>query len=281
MYNFVISYGLPGSGKSKYLKDLMERLAHTGYYSRSAYVDCDKLLERKRDKTLLEVITEEIQFLKERNYYAKKGYYILIDVLLTTNADLLNLLNVIKEMFEGVEYDITIEWWSEDRDACKWNDEYRRDETSINSIMNLPYEPVDLSLLKQELNIPIKATKHNVVRKSKEMHFAQNKNLCGNKGILTSDRWSLGGNCCDCWGGDFRVSADEPVEFTEFDTMLSELCPDISFLKYKKLFAECVEICEQPERDYYGGCVTYAYYECNVERLIELLFEMEIIKEED
>ena len=63
--------------------------------------------------------------------------------------------------------------------------------------------------------------------------------------------------------------------------MLSELCPDISFLKYKKLFAECVEICEQPERDYYGGCVTYAYYQCNVERLIELLLEMEIIKEED
>jgi hypothetical protein len=281
MYKFVIGYGLPGSGKTTYLRSFQDKLVHNGYYSRNSYFNCDELLKLKKEKSLLNLLSEDISYLVKRHYFEKKEYYVIIDALITTNKDLKNVLELIKKIIGEKEYDVSIEWWEEDRDSCVWNDEYRRDTNSINSIMTLPYEKVDMQSLKEELNIPIRATKHTVIRKSKEKHFAQEKNICNDRGILTSERWCLGGNCCDCWGGDYVVHEDIPVNFTEFDVMLEEICPNISFLKYKKIWAECVTIETENENDYYGGSVKYARYQCNIEEVIRILLEMEILKEED
>ena len=94
---------------------------------------------------------------------------------------------------------------------------------------------------------------------------------------LVSKDWSNGGTSCDCWGGTYNITPNPPLEFVEFDDMLSKICPHISFLQYKQLYNKCTEIVTYSDRDYYGGCITYSYHKCDLMKLWDMLNEMNII----
>lgn len=68
--------------------------------------------------------------------------------------------------------------------------------------------------------------------------------------------------------------ADETPDFTELDDYLEEIYPTISFLTYKKIKKECVDVEQYIDRDYYSTTEN-AYYRCNLEKMFEIIKEMQ------
>ena len=78
------------------------------------------------------------------------------------------------------------------------------------------------------------------------------------EGIISVD-WTIGGiTGGSCWGtsADNPVTADPEPEFEELDKILAEICPNISFLQYKRLCQAVIKTKEETENCYYGN-----YYE--------------------
>lgn len=95
---------------------------------------------------------------------------------------------------------------------------------------------------------------------------------------LVSKTWSGGGTAGSCWNDDLStISPDTPLEFVEFDDMLNEICPNITFLQYKTLRNKCTEIVQYESRDYYGGCETYLYHKCDLEKLWGIMKQMQLV----
>lgn len=64
------------------------------------------------------------------------------------------------------------------------------------------------------------------------------------------------------WGGkpDRAVDPDEPRELTSLDQLLFEVCPDLSFLRYRALTSDLIETgSEDTCSDYYGNSHIEAY----------------------
>ena len=97
---------------------------------------------------------------------------------------------------------------------------------------------------------------------------------------MTSEKWCTGGTIC-CWdGSEYNCTPEkQPTNFIEFDKLLEKYCPDISFLKYKSIYNECVTIEDDYECDYYGGRENFNIYCCDLNRLFELLVESGYITE--
>lgn len=98
--------------------------------------------------------------------------------------------------------------------------------------------------------------------------------------VITSDEWCNGGSWGDWRGNHGTVESESPKEFTQLDDLLEELCPEITFLRYKKILKECVSIKTYTENDYYGGSTSNSYHMCRIEGLINSLKEMNLINEE-
>ncbi len=78
------------------------------------------------------------------------------------------------------------------------------------------------------------------------------------EGIISVD-WTIGGvTGGDCWGSDADISitADPEPEFEDLDKILAEVCPNISFLQYKRLCQAIIKTKDWTEAGYYGN-----YYE--------------------
>lgn len=68
--------------------------------------------------------------------------------------------------------------------------------------------------------------------------------------------WTVGGRTGgNCWGGEANesVTAESEPEFESLDLILTEICPHISFLQYKKLTREMVKAEGKAESEYYGN----------------------------
>lgn len=96
-----------------------------------------------------------------------------------------------------------------------------------------------------------------------------------NDGKMRSGSWCLGGTWCS-YSDHGNVSADPQPEFINFDSLLEQINPNISYLKYKKLYNECIEIETFSDSDYYGGRTENANYSCDIKLLYDRLIEMGI-----
>jgi hypothetical protein len=67
------------------------------------------------------------------------------------------------------------------------------------------------------------------------------------------------------------------TEFKEFDNLLDTICPNISYKKYKEVYARVLVINNETEKDYYGGSVSYARYCCDISELYKALVELSVI----
>lgn len=60
---------------------------------------------------------------------------------------------------------------------------------------------------------------------------------------------------------------------------MEDVCPNISFIQYKRIFNECVEIEDFNESDYYGGTEYKSRYKLDVRKCYKMLRERNLIEE--
>lgn len=92
-------------------------------------------------------------------------------------------------------------------------------------------------------------------------------------------KWCSGGiSGGSCWntGNATYYSMDGEIEpeFTDLDTILTEIKPDITFLQYKKLINGLITSDSYSVNEYYGNSSTYTYKKFNLKNLIIKLNEI-------
>lgn len=275
-----ILMGLPGSGKSTW------RIKNTPsindrFYGRHSSFCCDDYLWNEnntynygRYKTIPEIIKRNLDIDRDSEF-------VCIDGLFTTNAQIQEVIDTVHTCLPRFRNDenfvIVIHHWKEDREACLFNDKYRRELSSATSIKNLPLE--DPKDYKFESILEVKIVYHDVIRKNiYEGIFEPLTVYNGLNGILTSNNWTTGGTWRDCWNNKGECTPDPQPEFEEFDRLVEKVAPNITFMKYKKLYNECVTVETDHEYDYYGGCCHKAYYKCDLRKLYDMMVEMNVIE---
>lgn len=270
----ILCVGLPGSGKTYFLKNNYPNNRSTFDEDYEFLSDDDKI---DIVKTIGSRIRSNFQYLRIYNELRP----VIIDCLITTNSELNKVIDKIYEtgIKEGVSDRIhfIIHFWKENRELCLYNDKGRRREKSSEiSIRNLPLEYPIVN----NPDIDYEIIEHDVIAApSLNIYFNKYKDLHKNKYELTSDTWSAGGSWGNCWGNSGTISPDPvPQSFEKFDNMLTDLCPNINFLTYKRLYNETVTIEEKEERDYYSGTEYRHYYKCDLEKLHKLMIELNLIE---
>ena len=302
--NVEILVGLPGSGKTYYADN--KELTYKRDYPCSTYT---KALDKRQ------VNTVKLDFDKYKGKYPELvsilGVYtydevftfhqeslVICDGLFLTNEAQEKLVNEWAELFneeggknKSNKLNIKFVYFKENREGCLSNDSYREKERRADiTIKHSPFEKPNIETIKEKfnqgnINFEIEEKEVYVMTKY-EGTFKPLRNEYWSerlgKDILASERWSTGGNVCDCWGGDYSVRPDEaPESFEEFDKLLEKHCPNVTFLKYKNIYNKCVTIEEDHEDDYYGGREYFNLYCCNLEKLYEMLTELGYIEEEN
>ena len=266
--------GLPGSGKTTLGDALNEKICKKGRYCNLIHLD------RYMGKTFKAVLDDRVS-----RYSSDYSDYIVEGLILTNNA----IVDFLKEFKTHIEnkttqidnINVEIHYFNEDRDACLHNDIGRREKNARATIMKAPYEVPDCELIQKETGLSCKSKKHYVVRKTNFQMF-KDLNKLGNENKLTSSSWSLGGTWGSCWSDVLgSITPETPRDFEEFDRLLESICPNLTFLQYKKLERECTEIVEYHESDYYGGCEYRAHHSCDLQKLYELLTEMGYVNLEE
>lgn len=279
---YIITVGLPGSGKStwceKYRESKSTRVAFSCNRYDTTIIECDNYYQReyKLYDCLEEYVYDKICPLRFREINT-----ILIDGLFTTTTDITKLLSYISPDLFNSEDELVIMQWEENREQCVLNDLYRRNNDSKITINNLPYEDIDLEKIRDVVNIKVSKEYKSVFKKPNYLIFADKYNLYLQQGYLCSNTWSGGGTWGNCWGGSGTIYAEDPCEFTELDELLEKVCPSITFLQYKKITNACIETDEYYDSDYYGGSQIIHYYKCDLEHLYDFLLDMNVIDENE
>ena len=262
-------YGLPASGKTTLANSFNDSICWN-----NNILSIDSIPHGKDN------ITGRLRDEVKRLINHGNGNMVIIDGLLTINSDLIMLLNILSEFKKNIK-SIEIYAFKENREQCLLNDKNRKGrlKKSDITIKNLPYEIIDLTVINPDKLWDIKIFTKDVVVKPNWKIFADEYDLnYTDKGYVKSEEWYLGGTWGSCWGDSGTVSPEAPItEFKEFDELLGFVCPNISFLTYKSIYNKCVTAETSEHGDYYGGCVTYSYFEFNVEKLYDCLVEKGIL----
>lgn len=273
-----ILMGLPGSGKSTWrIKNEPKNFGGSlccSFCCDDYMWDPNSTHNYGRYKTIPEIIKRNLRI--DNNFD-----FICIDGLITTNAQVQEVIDVIHTCLPRFRNDedfvIVIHHWKEDREACLHNDAYRRELSSATSIMNLPLE--DPKDYKFESILEVKIVYHDIVRKDiYEGIFEPLSAFNKFDGMLRSIDWTTGGTWGNCWGDKGEIDPEGQPEFEEFDKLVERVAPNISFMKYKRLYNECVSVETYNEYDYYGGCCHKAYYICDLRKLYDMMVEMNVIE---
>lgn len=284
-------WGLPGSGKTTFAEEMVHK--NQGYLSRAQkikVIDADAIFRhaksdqelnwkpdgldekdsQKRAVRFKRLVTEVYDALSRTDS-------VVIDGLFTTNKAAKEVFDALKQKTSKYKVSFEIFWWAEDKEACLWNDKKRgREFDSSRTITTMPFETPSNELLNEfEITTCVKKI---VVRKSRAKFLAQQHDL-GDTSTLESEAWGLGGTSGSCYDNDLQsVSASEqPTTFDKFDDLLEKLCPQVTFLQYKKLYAKTVTIKKHTSHDYYGGSIEYAKFECDLIEFFEMLEDMNLL----
>lgn len=263
-----ILMGLPGSGKTTFAKEYAKN------NNKSSVIHVDNIRNSYLymwDKPLSEVIRYG------SSYIPRTCNNLVIDGLILTNKDIADAIIAATEYFNIT--DIEIHHWDEDRETCLKNDGGRREVSSATTILNAPYEEVDINKINSEMKKyeieDIKIINHKVQLKPDWIRYTKPYAIIDDDGKLRSGSWCTGGSYGNCWDSHLSpVSPEAPCEFTALDELLEGICPNISFLHYKKIMKECVETEETYESDYYGGGTNHMNYVCDLEKMYKIIKEL-------
>jgi len=286
-----ILVGLPGSGKTYYAK---EQGVHPDVCfadrskEKAMYICTDKDAYYGRKPRTIEQIIHNHEFGRWIMYHNQNWDHWIIDGLFLTN-DVQHkvvdaLYNEINKYIDDIKLKIRFVYFKEDREACLYNDRERnRNKLANITIVNADYEKPDIDTLQKDFP---KFEFELLEKEVHKMNIFESKFLTRasyyDENELRSDTWCLGGTWGNCWGDSGQVGADEqPTEFKEFDELLLDICPNITFLQYKALYGATVTIETEEEHDYYGGSVENAYYKCDLKELYDKMVQMGLISEND
>lgn len=282
-----ILVGLPGSGKTYYAK---EQGVHPDVCfadrskEKAMYICTDKEYRTSRP---IEDIIHGYEFGYWITHHNHNWNHWIIDGLFLTNDVQHKVVEALYNeihKYNDIKLKIRFVYFKEDREACLYNDQVRNRKKLANiTIEHAEYEKPDIESLQREFS------KFEFELEEKEVHKMNifeskflTKGSWYNDQELRSDTWCLGGTWGNCWGDSGQVSADEqPTDFTEFDDLLMEVCPNITLLQYKKLYRATVSIEIEEDHDYYGGSTENAYYKCNLKDLYNMMIEMGLINENE
>lgn len=95
-------------------------------------------------------------------------------------------------------------------------------------------------------------------------------------GLTFSNSWSLGGtsgSCYDNYGDPKRIVEPEmePEDPKEFDVILENLTPNLTFMQYKGIVRDVMVRKEVYHSDYYGGSTTEGHKGFNIKDLYDAL----------
>jgi GTPase SAR1 family protein len=281
MITIVIIGGLPASGKTT--------LAHE--YKQCQISSIDNYIGQSEIEILTKIKRDFGSFYVHNKHRTNfSNYKFIVEGLFTMNNHVQKLLDYIStETTFNIIDTVEIVWFEENRPQCIVNDSYRvgRDKKSNNTILNSPYESIDLSLFDNKrfkINLIEKkvfvmkdwqkfANKYDVSLTSEPTYY-YTKNVGDIKFLVGNDTWEKYGTYNSCWGHVRDVEEENPTEFTELNDLLEKCVPNITFLQYKKLEYVVFER-EIDMGDYYstvtGGCNV-----CDIENLYDTLVELEL-----
>ena len=282
-----ILVGLPGSGKTYYAKHSGDRpnvwVHHVDFDEYHPVHPGIAALLKKHGRY------NEVFLFHDRSL-------LILDGLFTTHAAQERVVDEWIELFNENDPDkdcwsnIKFIFFKEDREACLVNDSFREKERSAHiTIEHSALDKPDIEKFKEKYN----DERFTFEIEEKEVHKMnqyegvllplKNKYWSDKLGydVMVSDSWRTGGTLCsyDGWSSEIEPEK-QPSSFEEFDDLLEKLCPNISFLTYKKMFNDCVTVEDGYENDYYGGTQYYSLYCCRLKRLYELLVERGYLKED-
>lgn len=299
-----ILVGLPGSGKSSYANSVCEGMADRMVFD----FDCH-IFKKTKDRYTRDDIRGVLRDTIGHYLFVRSIPYLYLDGLFLTNDTVEDIIYVILSLLndqlpykskkgEKITIKFVIDQWNEDRNACLSNDNFRyldnkRKTPAAITIKNATYEDIDVDSLNNhmgitinefqnikvdEVDIIIEKVDHKVI-----LYNVKDKLLYDYRaldGILRSDNWSRGGTWADYTGNSGTIGEDPQPEFKELDEILTKLCPNLSFLKYKYIMANFVEIKEDSENDYYGGCECLAHYEGKINEILNYLKQNNLLEKQ-
>lgn len=268
----IIAYGLPGSGKTFYGRQMEERLE-------GIHIELDRPAEEGGPARISEVLTPEIL-----STAISRGC-LYVDSLVTTNRSLLAAVGETWEALleNGFDENKTLIFeilaFQGTREQCIRNVGRRNDGRNVDvSVGSMPYEVIDDRKLENEVQRLGRGKSCRIVERKVwdddiwDNHFQPlldgSRRFTDGKTLIYSDDWSLGGTWGDCWGNSGTISADdEPKDFKEFDSLLETVCPNITFLQYKSIFENCVDKEQWNVNDYYGGFERRCRFRADIAKL--------------
>lgn len=216
-------------------------------------------------------------------------YFVILDGLFLTNSSRKSVIQSLIDYVEqkntqnGYCYRIIYNFWNEDRETCLHNDKGRRCVDSSITIKNAPYEPVDMDYIEKDIKDYIfdhQVKNHTVVRATVYDKFFQSYGSTSEPDIMKSEEWTLGGTTSDWNGYTVEFLKEQTPDFVEFDELIEQVCPNISFIQYKNIYRKCVVQKTRTDYDYYSGSEEKAWWECNLKTLYKTLLEKGLITEE-
>lgn len=272
---------LPGSGKTTFANtylDLNGRHRFDSKFKHGDVIDFDAIYKKAGFNEKLQINRDKIEKMKLKTITRP---YVILDGLFISQEEYEWVLNLFinGEQYKNVTFEkIVVDYWPEDKETCIWNDRGRRDYTSELSIDLIELDRPDVKAIENKFGIKTKLEIHHIVRKPAYLVMAGEngfRDLKDNR-YLVSCSWSLGG-VGRSWRDDstYPISGEEPLEFDEFDALLEKICPNITFLQYKKLYKASVTMDDRDAGDYYSNC-REAFWLCDLEKLYNMLVDMGI-----
>ena len=262
MKTIIVPVGLPGSGKTTFLKTLANKDAK--------YIDVDEFFRHnnKNQTYLYDNIKSYINYMNS----------LILDGLFLSDSDIVSFIKKLRltTLTRLNHISLLIYYWKEDKDACIWNDKYRRDISSTHSIKTKELEEIDVFNISERLNVEcnlnatVTMVEKSIIRKPEYKMFSDKFKL---QDKLKSESWATGGtrNSWDNYSHD--VSVQPACNFVEFDELLLKINPNMPYLIYSHIYNSCVILDNYSDKDYYGGCVYYNQYVCDIQKLYNKLVE--------
>jgi hypothetical protein len=234
-----------------------------------------------------------------------KKSIVYVDMLCLTNQSLADLIYALMKRYiytvDAKMFDFTILDFEGDRELCIKNDMIRSfadpSRSAKATIETETLEDVDTELIGSMVGekmstgfntncaFNIKAKKVPIWNSDEASSYERVKAFVYgaasnfgtiDKNILRGESWTVSGREWSYTGDEWSVGGQESKDFDTFDNMMSALCPNISFLNYKKVRKECCEIEEYSDNDYYSS-YTKNRWICDLDKLTSIIDEMNLI----
>ncbi len=312
IFELNILVGLPGSGKTYFAKNNYEKpeYSHNGkcIINVEDYKELPlaQAVNKACDNSDIKSYCGELFGCAPYNivYLCVDGLFTTKDVIKELIKEIVGYININCAKLSYADSNdylirVVIHQWNKDIEACIHNDRMRiknneRTQSSENTIKNIPYDNINKRDFETILSIDsVNIVKHKVKyitnynlifepligidRNHSYGGHTYNHNVPVKTKYMYSEEWSGGGDYGTCWGSGGKISPETPNNFDEFDNLIFQLCPTLSFINYKKLLNECVDVETTQEYDYYGGCEIKNRWRCDMKKLYDMLKSLKII----